>query len=41
MISEEEIQPVFQKLNFRPRKCLGFKTPFEVFYNLTLLLHLT
>ena len=41
MISEEEIQAVFQKLNFRPRKCLGFKTPFEVFYNLSLLLHLT
>lgn len=41
MISEEEIQAVFQKLNLRPRKCLGFKTPFEVFYNLSLLLHLT
>ena len=22
----------FDKLNKRPRKCLGWKTPFEVFY---------
>lgn len=40
-ISEEEIQAVFQKLNRRPRKCLGFRTPFEVFFALPFLLHLT
>lgn len=32
-LSEEEIAAFFDKLNKRPRKCLGWKTPFEVFYN--------
>ncbi len=32
-LSEEEIVAFFDKLNKRPRKCLGWKTPFEVFYN--------
>lgn len=32
-ISEEEIAKYFDKLNKRPRKCLGWKTPFEVFFN--------
>lgn len=32
-LSEEEIALFFDKLNKRPRKCLGWKTPFEVFYN--------
>ena len=34
----EVVQLVEDKLNTRPRKCLGFKTPFEIFYNK--LLHL-
>lgn len=41
MISDEEIQAVFQKLNLRPRKCLAFRTPYEVFFSLSHLLHLT
>lgn len=40
-ISENEIQAVFHKLNNRPRKCLAFRTPFEVFFNPPYLLHLT
>ena len=35
-LSEEEIAAFFDKLNKRPRKCLGWKTPFEVFYNIAL-----
>ncbi len=30
-ISRQELQRVVYKLNNRPRKCLGYKTPFEVF----------
>ena len=30
-VSDEEVDLVIQKLNMRPRKCLDFKTPFEVF----------
>lgn len=30
-ISNNELQIVVKKLNDRPRKCLGYKTPFEVF----------
>lgn len=33
-IDEEEIQNVADKLNSRPRKCLGYKTPYEVFKKL-------
>jgi IS30 family transposase len=29
-IAEHEVQRVAKKLNHRPRKCLGYKTPFEV-----------
>jgi IS30 family transposase len=32
-ISESDIECVMQKLNQRPRKTLGFRTPFEVFFN--------
>jgi transposase, IS30 family len=34
-ISDEEIQRVEYLLNTRPRKRLGWKTPYEVFYKLT------
>jgi transposase, IS30 family len=30
-ITDHELQRVVKKLNNRPRKCLGYKTPFEVF----------
>jgi len=30
-ITEHELQRVAKKLNHRPRKCLGYRTPFEVF----------
>ena len=33
-ITDEEIQTVIDKLNNRPRKCLGFKTPNEVFFGI-------
>jgi len=32
LVSNKEIQRAMTKLNFRPRKCLAFKTPFEVFF---------
>jgi IS30 family transposase len=28
-ISDEEIQDIVMTANLRPRKCLGFKTPFQ------------
>jgi IS30 family transposase len=31
-IDDNLIQEIEDKLNHRPRKCLGFKTPYEVFY---------
>ena len=37
--SDEYIQAVIEKINKRPRKCLDWKTPYEVFYDLVL--HLT
>lgn len=37
--SDEEISRFIDKLNRRPRKCLDWKTPYEVFFNR--LLHLT
>lgn len=30
-VSDEEVQGVADKLNHRPRKCLDYKTPYEVF----------
>ena len=30
-ITEYDLQCIARKLNSRPRKCLGYKTPFEVF----------
>lgn len=32
-ISHKALQLAIDKLNHRPRKCLGYRTPFEVFYN--------
>ena len=32
-LTSEEIHSVMHKLNNRPRKCLDFKTPIEVFFN--------
>jgi IS30 family transposase len=32
-ITETQLEAVMQKLNLRPRKTLGFRTPFEVFFN--------
>jgi hypothetical protein len=32
-ITREDIEWVEQRLNNRPRKCLGFKTPNEVFFS--------
>ena len=37
-VSNKEITRAVSKLNFRPRKTLRFKTPFEVFYNTTVAL---
>lgn len=31
-ITPRELALAMMRLNFRPRKCLGFKTPFEVFF---------
>ena len=32
-ITEQEIEFVMERLNNRPRKCLGFKSPNQVFFN--------
>ncbi|MBM3180076.1 MAG: IS30 family transposase [Chloroflexi bacterium] len=37
-ISNKKINQIISKLNFRPRKTLRFKTPFEVFYHTTVAL---
>ena len=31
-VTEAQVQTVVDRLNHRPRKILGFKTPFEVFW---------
>ncbi len=31
-VTDEELVQIMNKLNHRPRKCLDFKTPFEVFF---------
>lgn len=36
-VSQETLQTAIDKLNHRPRKCLGYKTPYEVFYNMDIL----
>jgi IS30 family transposase len=35
LITTEMCQAVMDRLNHRPRKCLGYKTPYEVFFNTT------
>lgn len=35
-VSDDEVNDVVYKLNHRPRKCLQYKTPHEVFYGLKL-----
>ena len=35
-INDKEIQGYTTKLNKRPRKCLGWKTPYESFFNVAL-----
>ncbi|MBR0262158.1 MAG: IS30 family transposase, partial [Selenomonadaceae bacterium] len=37
-VSEEQVQAVVKQLNRRPRKCLGYRTPAEVYF--CILLHL-
>ena len=37
-ITDKEIHAVMHKLNNRPRKCLDFRTPLEVFFNQTVAL---
>ena len=32
-VSAEQLSYIEHQLNFRPRKCLGFRTPFEAFFN--------
>ena len=32
-VSQQALQTAIDQLNHRPRKCLDYKTPFEVFYN--------
>ena len=34
-VTVEQVKEAVHKLNDRPRKCLGFKTPYEVFYELS------
>ena len=34
-LSEKEVLSAVNEMNHRPRKCLGFKTPWEVFAELT------
>ena len=38
-VGDEEVSFVVDQLNRRPRKCLGYRTPYEVYYSKTL--HLT
>jgi IS30 family transposase len=34
-VTSQQVFAAVHKLNRRPRKCLGFKTPYEVFEELT------
>lgn len=35
-VTDAEVQRVYDALNHRPRKCLGWKCPYEVFYGVSL-----
>ena len=35
-VTDEEVRAVYDELNRRPRKCLGFRTPYEVHYSTVL-----
>ena len=35
-VGDEEVSFIVDQLNRRPRKCLGFRTPYEVYYSKTL-----
>lgn len=32
-VTEDQVKHTMERLNFRPRKCLDFKTPLEIFFN--------
>jgi IS30 family transposase len=34
-VAKDDVKIVVNKLNSRPRKCLGFKTPYQVFLEMT------
>ena len=34
VVSHEEVHEALFQLNHRPRKCLGYRTPHEVFFGL-------
>jgi IS30 family transposase len=34
-VTTESVLDAVDRLNSRPRKCLGFKTPYEAFYELS------
>ena len=36
-ITEEQVQMAVERLNHRPRKVLGFRTPYEVFFGVEVL----
>ncbi len=35
-VEEEYVQQIFEKLNKRPRKCLGYRTPYEIYHDTVL-----
>lgn len=35
-VTDEEVREVYDEINKRPRKCLGYLTPYEVHYSKTL-----
>jgi IS30 family transposase len=32
-VTEKELENIMEKLNHRPRKSLGWRTPYELFFN--------
>ena len=35
-VTDEEVQEVYDRLNMRPRKCLGYRTSYEVHHSVVL-----